>query len=496
VQVKKEEPPKREEPKREEPKREESRKEEPKKEEKPAAAAPLPFKREERAPITPMARPEQRPAGPVLVKKDDAAAAKADEKPAPPSRRDEKPAVTPVTVRGGAVAAPKEDLKPAPLAPPAAAAKADPLTAPAFGQPVPERILGPEVQPAKSFFANKWLWIALVVIVLAIGGFFAYRQFILLRPAAPAVSESLDLRAERNAGQLMVTWNREASAIQRAERATLSITDGDHKEDVDLDLGLLRKGSIIYTPLTNDVSFRLEVADLKGGKSTSEAVRVLAGRPSPAVGMPGTSEVPQNLTPQAVPAEKPVPQTPAEVAAAKPTEAPAPTAAPPAVTATPVVTAQPPKPESLASRLSAPVLEMPSLEGQSTSLPGTAVPTVSTFAAPPPTQAPTARPAAGQPPAQPAPRVGGVVQEARLLKRDIPVYPPLARQARVSGTVRVEAVIGTDGKVKSARALNGPPLLRQAATDSVKKWLYQPAMLNGQPTEVTTQVDLTFSPGR
>jgi len=89
------------------------------------------------------------------------------------------------------------------------------------------------------------------------------------------------LRAERNAGQLLLSWNREAALVKTASKAVLSISDGDHREDVQLDLGQLRNGSIVYSPITNDVSFRLEVTDAKLGKSLNESVRALAGRPSP-----------------------------------------------------------------------------------------------------------------------------------------------------------------------------------------------------------------------
>lgn len=83
-----------------------------------------------------------------------------------------------------------------------------------------------------------------------------------------------------------------------------------------------------------------------------------------------------------------------------------------------------------------------------------------------------------------------------MLSRVPPSYPPLARQARVFGTVRVEALIGTDGKVKRSTAIGGPPLLRKAAEDSVRQWKYQPGKLNGDPVEVTTQVDVSFTLGR
>ncbi len=77
-----------------------------------------------------------------------------------------------------------------------------------------------------------------------------------------------------------------------------------------------------------------------------------------------------------------------------------------------------------------------------------------------------------------------------------PNYPPLARQARVSGVVRVEATIGRDGRIVKAAAISGPPLLRQAATDAVRQWIYKPTTLNGQAVEVVTQVDVTFNLNR
>jgi protein TonB len=110
---------------------------------------------------------------------------------------------------------------------------------------------------------------------------------------------------------------------------------------------------------------------------------------------------------------------------------------------------------------------------------------------PPAAQAPVAQPPAAQPL-----KVGGNVQEAKLVRRTTPVYPPLARQARVTGVVRVEATVGRDGKITQAAAVSGPPLLRQAAADAVRQWLYQPSLLNGQPVEVVTQVDVTFSLNR
>jgi protein TonB len=96
--------------------------------------------------------------------------------------------------------------------------------------------------------------------------------------------------------------------------------------------------------------------------------------------------------------------------------------------------------------------------------------------------------------AAPIPRitVGGLVQEARILRKVIPAYPPLARQARVSGTVRFTAIIGRDGTIQNLTLLSGNPLLVQAATDAVRQWRYRPTLLNGEPVEVISPIEVVF----
>jgi protein TonB len=90
-------------------------------------------------------------------------------------------------------------------------------------------------------------------------------------------------------------------------------------------------------------------------------------------------------------------------------------------------------------------------------------------------------------------RVGGNVQAANLIKKITPVYPPLAKQARVQGTVRFTAIIGRDGTIQNLQLVNGHPLLVPAATEAVKQWVYKPTMLNGEPVEVITQIDVNFT---
>jgi len=90
-------------------------------------------------------------------------------------------------------------------------------------------------------------------------------------------------------------------------------------------------------------------------------------------------------------------------------------------------------------------------------------------------------------------RVGGNVQAAKLLNQPKPAYPPLARQARIQGVVRFNAVIGRDGTIQNLTLVSGHPLLVPSATEAVRQWRYQPTLLNGEPVEVVTQIDVNFT---
>lgn len=90
-------------------------------------------------------------------------------------------------------------------------------------------------------------------------------------------------------------------------------------------------------------------------------------------------------------------------------------------------------------------------------------------------------------------RQGGNVTAAKLVNKVQPQYPPLARQTRISGTVRLHAIIGKNGQVEQLEVMSGHPLLVQAALDAVRQWKYQPTQLNGEPVEVDTTIDVIFS---
>jgi len=90
---------------------------------------------------------------------------------------------------------------------------------------------------------------------------------------------------------------------------------------------------------------------------------------------------------------------------------------------------------------------------------------------------------------------GGEVTAASIITQTRPAYPPLARQARIQGTVVLHAIIDKEGKVAQLEVVSGHPLLVQSAIEAVKQWRYKPTQLNGDPVEVDTTIQVTFTMG-
>ncbi|HVO99819.1 MAG TPA: M56 family metallopeptidase [Bryobacteraceae bacterium] len=90
-------------------------------------------------------------------------------------------------------------------------------------------------------------------------------------------------------------------------------------------------------------------------------------------------------------------------------------------------------------------------------------------------------------------RVGGNVQAINLIKKVTPTYPPEAKLARIQGTVRFTATIGKDGAIIDLEVVSGHPLLVESAKEAVSQWVYKPTLLNGNPVEVITQIDVNYT---
>lgn len=89
-------------------------------------------------------------------------------------------------------------------------------------------------------------------------------------------------------------------------------------------------------------------------------------------------------------------------------------------------------------------------------------------------------------------RISGLVVEGLLLQKTIPHYPPIAVASRTQGTVMLQATISRNGTIENLHVMSGPTMLQQAAMDAVKSWRYRPYLLNGEPVEVETTVNVVF----
>jgi protein TonB len=89
--------------------------------------------------------------------------------------------------------------------------------------------------------------------------------------------------------------------------------------------------------------------------------------------------------------------------------------------------------------------------------------------------------------------VSGGVQAAKILRRVVPIYPELAKRARISGPVHLIGVIGKDGTIQNLRVVSGHPLLVSAVIEAVRQWLYKPTLLSGEPVEVIAPIEVNFN---
>jgi protein TonB len=97
-----------------------------------------------------------------------------------------------------------------------------------------------------------------------------------------------------------------------------------------------------------------------------------------------------------------------------------------------------------------------------------------------------------QPIAQQAVRISQGVSQGLLIKQVQPVYPPQAIEMRVQGSVQMQATISKEGKISDLKVVSGDPVLARAAVNAVRQWKYKPYYLNGDPTEVQTEIIVNF----
>ena len=251
----------------------------------------------------------------------------------------------------------------------------------------------------------------------------------------------LGLRVERRTNDWRLKWNRNAAV--NALRGRLSITDGAMNKQLDLDAHELQTGSIVYTPVTEDVVLRLEIVGPESQAPIGESVRLVGGtRPLlrsqiQVRGMPrgGESRIARSNAAWAKHLES------AKDASAQ---------------RAPVVRS---------------LLRIPRSEPASTA---PAVPNLSDEFAPARAREP------------------GNLEPATLISRRNPVYPAIAKQSLISGSVEVHFRISPRGNVYDVKSVHGSPILAQAAIEAVEEWRYEPARLNGAPIDSRGSTNFDF----
>jgi protein TonB len=436
---------------------------------------------------------------------------KEKDKPAEPVK-----SATPAPAKASAPAAPAAPAKAvAPAAPAPPAKPAAPVAKPADKtEKIEKTEKAAEKAPAAAALAEEpksgkglKLVLAAVATISLFVGLFVYPGFLRHSTKTPVISQGdsspLQLRVERSNADLLLTWNRDTDAIKNATKATLQITDGEQHENVDMDLSQLRNnGSIVYSPSSSDVSFRMEVIGRDQSKTTSETVRSLRTKQS---ALDTTAEnkpapAPAVTTPTPAPSTK-TPNTPEKQAStATQTEEPA--------VQEPVKPVTPRREFNTASlsqrirpAVATDIPDAPTVGGAvSAAIPGVSLPTAGAVPS-----APIAPPTAPRPSA-PAPsnpvntqvvdpknvKQGGNIQQAVLVSRKEPEYPKIAKQTGAKGVVTLNATIGKDGHIKAVKVVSGHPMLQNAAIEAVKQWVYKPTLLNGTPVETDTQIMLNF----
>ncbi len=91
--------------------------------------------------------------------------------------------------------------------------------------------------------------------------------------------------------------------------------------------------------------------------------------------------------------------------------------------------------------------------------------------------------------------ISGGVEAGLLIQRTMPVYPPIAKAARVQGTVVLQATISKEGRITDLHVISGPAMLQQSAMEAVRNWRYRPYLLNGEPVEVETTINVIYTLG-
>jgi len=379
-------------------------------------------------------------------------------------------------------AAPQVGKKPAMPASERLLLQVDPLqiTLPESQHLIPESIAAPVTamgsDRASPTLRRPFFVVVIVGAVIAVVGVSAFliRAHLSttqkLASSVPKDSFPLQIQVESlGNGLINVRWNSQSGSIAHARDGRLVITEQEQPPRIlALAAAQLKIGHLTYQASSERIKFDLEVTD-SSGAIAKESILSLAS---------AISSGPQPDTPPTSPREQVTAvKAPFISVAASNVESP-----PPAL---PKLRAFAPPTAQRNTEQSTIVEAPPTLPDASITPPVMSMgPSPATISPPPP---------AGNGASQQQVRVESHVQEANLIKKVSPIYPPIAKSAGIQGTVRFTAVIGKDGRIQDLKPTSGPSMLVDAASTAVKQWIYRPTLLNGNPAEVLTQIDVSFN---
>jgi periplasmic protein TonB len=351
---------------------------------------------------------------------------------------------------------------------------APPTPAPVASFAAPSRVADNQ-NPSDKILGRRLVIGLVVAAVIAIAGasvFFARAhssRFPQEVVSAPKASVPVQLRVELlGNGLIDVRWNPQSTPIAQARDGRLVITEPNQQpRTLALGIDQLKTGHLTYQSAAESVEFDLEVVDGSGAIAKESILAMQAPSSSPP--LPGAPpQTARGQVPTAKPQNVPTPVAPAEV----------PQPRQPSVR----TFVAPPTQRNTEQRaiLDAP----PTLTNGPVTPPEVGLPIPLAVISPPPKKDAAA---------QQQVRVESNIQAANLIKKVLPNYPQIARATRIQGIVRFTARIGKDGRILNLKFTSGPPVLVDSASAAVKQWVYRPTLLNGEPVEVITQIDVNFT---
>jgi outer membrane biosynthesis protein TonB len=288
-------------------------------------------------------------------------------------------------------------------------------------------------------------------------------------PLQPRVESPLQLKVEPlGKGLIDVRWNPQSSSIAQARDGRLVITEHNQQPRIlALNAEQLNTGHLTYQSAAESVEFDLEVVDRSGAIAKESILALQTPIISPQLTRTLTQAQGGNIATPNV-------QNVANLGV---------TAEVPQLSQPKIRTFVPPTAQHNSERRA--FIDAPPALANGTDMPPEVGLPVSLAVILPPSQKVAA--------AQQQVRVESSIEAANLIKKVIPIYPRLAMSTGIQGTVRFTAHIARDGRILNLKFTSGPPVLVDSASAAVRQWVYRPTLLNGEPVEVITQIDVNFT---